>query len=123
MNIYSYDKSFEGLLSLVFDAYQRSIFPDEIKGRDVSLPLLYTNYYEVFTNENKACRVWKGWKCCYSDSSRGDMAYAGRFLFDDLGAAFALLLALSLLYEGLLLPSKGFFSGADGGASSEVSRV
>jgi len=60
VNIYSYDKSFEGLLSLVFDAYQRSIFPDEIKGRDVSLPLLYTNYYEVFTDEKKARRVWEG---------------------------------------------------------------
>lgn len=59
MNIFLYDKTFEGLLTVVFDAYQRKSFPDQLFGYDDVLPLFVDSTYKVFTQKEKADRVWK----------------------------------------------------------------
>ncbi len=59
MNVYLYDKTFEGLLTAVFDAYSRKIFPDILQEEGAPLPLFAEDVYSVITQENRADRVWK----------------------------------------------------------------
>ena len=60
MTVFVYDKSFEGLLTLVFDAYARRCFPDLLMAEKEPLPLFYDEVVTVYTDEEKAGRVWKG---------------------------------------------------------------
>lgn len=60
MVIYQYDKSFEGLLTCIFDAYERKIFPDVLQDENMPLPLFYKEVIRIVTDERKSSRVWKG---------------------------------------------------------------
>ncbi len=60
MTIFVYDKSFEGLLTLVFEAYARRRFPDLLMAEGELFPLFYDEAVIVYTDEEKAGRVWKG---------------------------------------------------------------
>lgn len=60
MNIFSFDNTFEGLLTLVFDSYQRKQFPDEILSGEGSQNVLFGSILTIITDERKAERVWKG---------------------------------------------------------------
>lgn len=62
MNIFTYDKTFEGLLTAVFDAYDRKLFPDGLFDVKAPLPLFYDQVIHVVTESVKADRVWKGLK-------------------------------------------------------------
>ena len=54
MIVWRYDKTFEGLLTLVFDCYQKKVFPDKITGsRDAQFTLFQPDY-EVLTDDTKA---------------------------------------------------------------------
>lgn len=58
MIVYFYDKSFDGLLTTVFDAYTRKVFPDQLlKVGDVA-PLFMLDSYTVMTQADRAKRVW-----------------------------------------------------------------
>lgn len=59
MTIFLYDQTFEGLLTAVFDAYSRKLFPDSIFKTGEPLPLFYDEVYTVVTDYEKAERVWK----------------------------------------------------------------
>ena len=61
MNVYIYDKTFDGLLTAVFDAYFRKTFPDFLLSEGDALPLFYDELHTVVTDEEKpvcgvACR-------------------------------------------------------------------
>ena len=60
LNLYIYDKTFEGLLTLVFDAYAHKAFPDQILGETEWLPLFSDTAFRVVTDKDKAQRVWRG---------------------------------------------------------------
>jgi probable DNA metabolism protein len=60
MHIWTYDKTFEGLLTLVFDCYDLKIFPDQILGNENKQSYIFQGDYEVITDETKAKRVWNG---------------------------------------------------------------
>lgn len=60
MNVFVYDRTFEGLLTVVFEAYVRKAFPDLILGEEEMLPLFYDVKVEVQTDKGRADRVWKG---------------------------------------------------------------
>lgn len=60
MNIFSFDNTFEGLLTLVFDCYQRKQFPDEILTGEGSQHVLFGSTITISTDNQKAERVWKG---------------------------------------------------------------
>lgn len=60
MNVFLYDKTFEGLLTAVFDAYFRKNFPDLLLTEGEPLPLFYDEAVTVITDEVKAGRVWRG---------------------------------------------------------------
>jgi probable DNA metabolism protein len=60
MNVFCYDKSFEGLLTAVFDAYFRRCFPDALAGEGEPLPMFAEEVHHVATDGDKAARVWGG---------------------------------------------------------------
>lgn len=60
MVVFYYDKSFEGLLSAVFDAYARRSFPDRLLAEGEPLPLFAQEGHRVATDRAKADRVWSG---------------------------------------------------------------
>ena len=51
MNVYIYDKTFDGLLTAVFDAYFRKTFPDFLLSEGDALPLFYDELHTVVTDE------------------------------------------------------------------------
>jgi len=58
MIVFYYDKTFEGLLTAIFDAYSRKTFPDRLlKEGDVE-PLFMKERHDVITQESNAARVW-----------------------------------------------------------------
>lgn len=58
MKIFIYDKTFEGMLTCVFDAYFRKTFPDKLLEKDEPLPLFYEETVEIYTVKEKSDRVW-----------------------------------------------------------------
>ena len=58
MIVFRYDKTFDGLLTAVFDAYSRKVFPDKLLGTEDIEPLFTTEVYTVTTQEDRAVRVW-----------------------------------------------------------------
>ena len=60
MLVYTFDRTLDGLLSAVFDAYFRHQQPDTLAGEGEQLPLFADDVYHVATAEEKATRVWTG---------------------------------------------------------------
>ncbi len=60
MNIFSFDNTFEGLLTLVFESYSRQQFPDEILSGEGSQNVLFGSTITIVTDDQKAERVWNG---------------------------------------------------------------
>lgn len=62
MIAFIYDKTFDGLLTVVFDAYFRKTFPDSLVAEGEPLPMFCDETVTVITDKEKAGRVWKGLK-------------------------------------------------------------
>lgn len=60
MIVFRYDKTFEGLLTVVFDAYNRNTFPAKLLAIDEIEPLFVEESHTVITDTDKSGRVWKG---------------------------------------------------------------
>lgn len=60
MIIFVFDNTFEGLLTSVFEAYFRRVFPDALFPEGEPLPLFHDEVFTVITEEEKAKRVWRG---------------------------------------------------------------
>ena len=60
MTSFIYDKTFEGLLTAVFDAYFRKTFPEALLAEGEPLPLFCDEVFTIYTDNGKAERVWKG---------------------------------------------------------------
>lgn len=71
MIVFTYDKTFDGLLTAVFDAYFRKTFPDVLLSEGDSMPLFYDEAFMVTTDEKKAARVWRGLQKKISSSALG----------------------------------------------------
>ena len=54
MIIYQYDGTFDGMLTAVFDAFDRKVFPDVLMKEGGTLPLFHEELYAVQTSEEKA---------------------------------------------------------------------
>lgn len=58
---YTYDGSFEGLLNVIFEIYERKAWPEKIlKEQLVQQPSLFATSIFVCTDQDKADRVWQG---------------------------------------------------------------
>jgi probable DNA metabolism protein len=60
MNIFTFDNTFEGLLTLVFESYRLKVFPDEILSGEGSQNVLFGSTITIGTDVQKAERVWNG---------------------------------------------------------------
>ena len=60
MIIFFYDKTFEGLLSAVFDAFNLKIFPDRLLPAGDIPPVFTDTTHTVASSEKHAGRVWQG---------------------------------------------------------------
>lgn len=60
MIVYTFDRTLNGLLSAVFDAFSLHEMPEALLGAGDPLPLFYDRIHEVVTDEEKAHRVWTG---------------------------------------------------------------
>jgi probable DNA metabolism protein len=58
MFYFIYDRTFDGLLTCIFDAFNRREFPGKLAGENVQLPL-FAGSFRVITDEAKADRVLK----------------------------------------------------------------
>jgi len=60
MIVFRYDKTFEGLLTAIFDAYNRNTFPAKLLSSGEIEPLFVEECHTVITDTKKSGRVWKG---------------------------------------------------------------
>lgn len=63
MIVFRYDKTWEGLLTAVFHAYNRHTFPDQLLAPHETFPLFCEDTLEVVTDASLADRVWQGIRC------------------------------------------------------------
>lgn len=67
---YLYDGTFEGLLTVVFEAYARKIWPQQIMAEDQAQPGLFGTTAYIPTDTAKADRVWSGLLRKVSETAR-----------------------------------------------------
>ncbi|RZL15710.1 MAG: DNA metabolism protein [Pedobacter sp.] len=67
MNLLTYDHSFEGFLTAVFEVYEYKLEPVEIRKEGLPLPGMFTTIKQVFTNSDKAERVFIRLKATLGD--------------------------------------------------------
>lgn len=60
MTIFIYDHTFDGLLTCLFEAYNRKVFPDLLCKEREPLPLFYDEIIFIVTDKEKYNRVWQG---------------------------------------------------------------
>jgi probable DNA metabolism protein len=58
VTIFFYDRTFEGLLTAIFDAYSRKTFPDKLLPTGATTPLFTDEEHTVITQDEHAGRVW-----------------------------------------------------------------
>ena len=73
MFFYNYDGTFEGLLTTIFDIYERKTKPDKIVRHAAEQPGLFSQTIRIISNEVKADRVWKGLAIKVSESARSGL--------------------------------------------------
>lgn len=86
MVIYTFDGTFDGLLTAAFDSFVRKESPDALLSPDMEHPLFYDRIYEVTADESKSMRVWRKLGKVVSASARSSLAAA--FLTDRREFAF-----------------------------------
>lgn len=60
MTVFHYDKTFEGLLTALFDAYFRRQFPERLLAQNEPEPMFTGDSHSVTTCTEKSARVWRG---------------------------------------------------------------
>lgn len=76
MNVFLYDKTFDGLLSAIFDAYRRRLRPDALLECNNITPLFTDTEHRVDTAPDKAARVWTGLRKKLPQEALGMLTYA-----------------------------------------------
>ncbi len=76
MIAYRYDRTFEGLLTAVFDAYSRRQFPDCVLVEGQPAPLFTSEEHLVVTDPSRSQRVWRALLRKTTPSVRNMLLYA-----------------------------------------------
>lgn len=101
MNVYLYDKTFDGLLTAVFDAYFRKTFPDALLSEGDALPLFCDDLHTVVTDEEKAARVWRGLQNKVSSSALGCLTQSWLSELPEVGILISVISARRLMRRAL----------------------
>jgi len=99
MVIYTYDGTFEGFLTSVFECYSRKDFPIDIHSRLSEQRYLFVDKHDVPTNTAKAERVWKGVQQRLSGKNNQLVYYA--FLSEEQGIEMKIYRFMRRLFSGL----------------------
>lgn len=75
MTIFIYDHTFDGLLTCLFEAYNRKVFPDLLCKEGKPLPLFYDEAIPIVTDKEKYNRVWKGLQKKLSATALTNLTY------------------------------------------------
>lgn len=75
MIVFRYDKTFEGLLTAVFEAYFRKTFPEKLLGMDDIEPMFAEDSFTVITQTDKASRVWRSLEKKLLQNERNMLTY------------------------------------------------
>ena len=75
MIIFTYDYTFDGLLTCLFEVYNRKSFPDLLLKDGEPLPLFVDEVINVETCEEKHNRVWQGLQKRLSPSAISNLTY------------------------------------------------
>lgn len=75
MTIFIYDHTFDGLLTCLFEAYNRKVFPDLLCIEGEPLPLFYDETISIVTDKEKYNRVWKGLQKKLSATALTNLTY------------------------------------------------
>ena len=86
MILFIYDKTLDGLLTALFDAYNRKTFPDVLLSKGDTLPPFYDDIFTVITDEEKAGRVWR---VAEEDIGIGPFGYHLVLAFRVIGSRYA----------------------------------
>lgn len=74
--VYLYDGTFNGLLTIVFDCYLSKVIPSDVLPKENYLPNLLEKPYFISTDEKKANRIWHGIYTNISYTALYDCYYA-----------------------------------------------
>ena len=83
MIIYTYDGTFEGFLTCIFECYNRKDFPVDIQSRIGEQKHVFAEKFDIPTHSGKADRVWKGIQKKLSGNNNQLVFYA--FLSEEAG--------------------------------------
>lgn len=75
MSIFYYDHTFDGLLSVVFDAYKLKIFPELLLTEGDIEPMFMQRVHTTVTDAHKSERVWKALQKKLSKQALNHMMY------------------------------------------------
>uniref|UniRef100_UPI0032171C89 TIGR03915 family putative DNA repair protein n=1 Tax=uncultured Draconibacterium sp. TaxID=1573823 RepID=UPI0032171C89 len=100
MKIYTYDNTFEGLLTCIFDCYSRKDFPVDICPRTGGQRYLFVDKIDIKTDSGKSERVWKGIQKQLSGRNKQLLFYA--FLSEEPGIEMKIYRFLRRLFSGHL---------------------
>jgi probable DNA metabolism protein len=95
---YLYDGNFEGLLTVVFEAYARKAWPQQITAEDQAQPGLFGTTIYIPTDAAKADRVWSGLLRKVSEAARTNLYRC--FLSELPGMEMTLFAYLRLAFGG-----------------------
>ena len=119
MRIFLYDKTFDGLLCAIFDAYTRKDFPDALFGVDAILPLTATSTHTVVTSPDNAARVFASLQRKLSPEGRNDLMHV--WLSEESGSDFLLFRYIRKVFDSPRLIEKNF-ADPDALAVSQLSK-
>jgi probable DNA metabolism protein len=97
MLIYDYDGSFEGLLSCIFEAYNRKRFPDSVLEGGKHPQNLFAETVTIVSDPIKAERVWKGIRQKLSSKNKQLLYYA--FLSEEGGIEMSIMRFARRLFD------------------------
>lgn len=100
MTIITYDGTFTGFLTAIFESYNRRIFPVDICSRLGEQKHLFAQKADIQTDETKAERVWKGVQQKMTDKNKQLVFYA--FLSEEQGIEMKIYRFLRRLFSGNL---------------------
>lgn len=100
MRIYTYDNTFEGFLTCVFDCYNRKDFPVDICPRYGEQRYLFVESMDVASDPQKAGRVWKGIQKNLSGKNKQLLFYA--YLSEEVGIEMKIYRFLRRMFSGHL---------------------
>lgn len=118
MKVFIHDQSFEGFLTLIFEAFRLKIFPDRILGPEDDRPLLAVEVHEIAADREKAGRVWRGLEKKLSPLALRQIPYA--WLTEEAESLELALRYVRAVYSGV---SESDFGQADILAMRQMART